>query len=84
MPPRLKTPEPEWDDSTTTSIVNGPQPALHGVVHEIGQTHFPVGQVSMRLFMHAKLSGALIKLSSVLLRSVRVHASVATASSSLG
>lgn len=24
-PPRLKTPEPEWDDSTTTSIVNGPQ-----------------------------------------------------------
>jgi hypothetical protein len=28
MPPRLKTPEPEWDDSATTSIVNGP-PTLH-------------------------------------------------------
>jgi hypothetical protein len=66
MPPRLKTPEPEWDDSTTTSIVNGTTTCMQ-VAHEIGQTHFSVGQASTRLFMHAKLSGAPIKLSSVLL-----------------
>jgi hypothetical protein len=78
VPPRLKTPEPEWDDSTTTSIVKRTTHCMQ-VAHEIGQTHFPRRTSLDETFYAREIVLAFRSLSSTPARSVRVHALVATA-----